>query len=308
MRRWPQFTLIVVTLLCCSGAVRASEASKVFDVHLHAIGTSDRMLLEPPPNPVTREPTPRRTAEQLRNALVAEMRKHNVVAAVVSTTDVSLLRAWRDAPGARLLAGVGFHAPADLSLNTLRTEHGAGRLDVMSEVGVAYAGLRPNDAALDAYFGLAEELDIPVGIHMGTTGGLAAYGCCPRYRMELNDPLLLEDVLIKHPKLRLYVMHAGWPFGEHMIALLAAHPQVYVDIGVICWVRPRAEFHAYLEKLVVAGYGKRIMYGSDAMIWPEAIGAGIEAVKSATFLSPEQKSDILYDNAVRFFRLSGERK
>jgi predicted TIM-barrel fold metal-dependent hydrolase len=293
----------IVAALLCARLVGAEDAPKVFDVHLHAIPSADRMLLERPPNPLTRQPTPERTEEQLRAALIAEMRRNHVVAAVVSSDDPRALRAWFEKPSARLLAGIGFDSPSSMSVDTLTKEHGAGRLDAISEVGVAYAGLAPNDPALDAYFALAEKLDVPVGIHLGTTGGLASYGCCPRYRMALNDPLLLEDVLIAHPRLRLYVMHAGWPFGEHMIALLAAHPQVYVDVGVICWVRPRAEFHAYLEKLVVAGYGKRIMFGSDAMIWPEAIGAGIEGITSAPFLSPSQKADILYNNAARFFRL-----
>jgi len=123
--------------------------------------------------------------------------------------------------------------------------------------------------------------------------------------MALSNPLLLEDVLVKHPKLRLYVMHAGWPMIDQTLGLLYAHPQVYVDIAVINWVLPRAEFHTYLRRLVESGFGKRIMYGSDQMMWPEAIGRSIEAVESANFLSAERKRDILYNNAARFLRLPG---
>lgn len=36
------------------------------------------------------------------------------------------------------------------------------------------------------------------------------------------------------------------------------------------------------------------------MSWPDAIGLAIEAVDSAPFLTPEQKRDIFYANAVRF--------
>jgi len=45
------------------------------------------------------------------------------------------------------------------------------------------------------------------------------------------------------------------------------------------------------------------MYGSDQMIWPDAVGMGIEAIESAEFLSEDQKRDILYNNAVKFLRL-----
>jgi predicted TIM-barrel fold metal-dependent hydrolase len=45
------------------------------------------------------------------------------------------------------------------------------------------------------------------------------------------------------------------------------------------------------------------MFGSDQMVWPQAIGMAVQAVESATFLTKEQKRDIFHDNAVRFFRL-----
>lgn len=61
--------------------------------------------------------------------------------------------------------------------------------------------------------------------------------------------------------------------------------------------------HAYLERLVNAGFGERIMFGSDQMYWPEAIGLAIEGVESADFLTEEQKRDIFFNNAVRFFQL-----
>ena len=62
----------------------------------------------------------------------------------------------------------------------------------------------------------------------------------------------------------------------------------------------------YLEAFVRAGLGKRLMFGSDQMRWPEKIGKGIEAVEQAPFLTEEQKRDILYHNAVRFLRLEQE--
>jgi predicted TIM-barrel fold metal-dependent hydrolase len=45
------------------------------------------------------------------------------------------------------------------------------------------------------------------------------------------------------------------------------------------------------------------MFGSDQMLWPEAISRGIEAIETARFLSVEQKRNILYNNAARFLRV-----
>ena len=36
------------------------------------------------------------------------------------------------------------------------------------------------------------------------------------------------------------------------------------------------------------------MFGSDQMVWPEAIGMAVEAINSADFLTSEQKADIFY--------------
>ena len=98
-------------------------------------------------------------------------------------------------------------------------------------------------------------------------------------------------------------MHAGWPYLQDTIALLMVYPQVYVDLGAIDWLAPRAEFHAYLAALMRAGLGKRVTFGSDHMYWPDAIGLAIEAVDSASFLTPDERRDIFSGNATRFFKL-----
>src|SRR6185295_2008117 len=95
----------------------------------------------------------------------------------------------------------------------------------------------------------------------------------------------------------------GYPRLDEMINMLYAYPQLYVDIGVIDWTRPRAEFHNYLRRLIDAGFGDRIMYGSDQMVWTDAFEPSIKNIESATFLTHKQKRDIFYNNAVRFFRL-----
>jgi predicted TIM-barrel fold metal-dependent hydrolase len=52
-----------------------------------------------------------------------------------------------------------------------------------------------------------------------------------------------------------------------------------------------------------AGLGTRILFGSDQMYWPEAIGMAVDAVEAAPFLTPAERRAIFYGNAVRFLRL-----
>jgi predicted TIM-barrel fold metal-dependent hydrolase len=89
-----------------------------------------------------------------------------------------------------------------------------------------------------------------------------------------------------------------------MIAMMYQYPQLYGDVSTITWIIPRSAFYDYLKRLIQAGLGKRLMFGSDQMRWPEMIGEGIEAIEEADFLTNEQKRDILYNNAVRFLQMS----
>ena len=119
-------------------------------------------------------------------------------------------------------------------------------------------------------------------------------------------PSQAEELLVRFPDLKLYIMHGGWPHVAELKALMYAHPNLYVDVAVLNWILPKKEFHNYLESLIDAGFGNRIMFGTDQMVWPELIGVGIEAINAADFLSLEMKEDIFYDNAAEFLSLSAE--
>jgi len=97
-------------------------------------------------------------------------------------------------------------------------------------------------------------------------------------------------------------MHAGWPFLEPMLALLHAHPNVYVDVGALQaeYMVPRLAYYRHLRGIVESGFGKRIVFGSD---FPNQVGPGIDAILAADFLNAGQKADILCNNAQRFLRL-----
>ena len=99
-------------------------------------------------------------------------------------------------------------------------------------------------------------------------------------------------------------MHAGWPYLQETKAILYMYPQVHADLAVINWIIPRQDFHDYLRALVTAGFGDRLMFGSDQMIWPESIPLAIDGIDSAEFLSDAQKRAIFHDNAARFLRFA----
>jgi len=238
--------------------------------------------------------------EELMRGTLAVMERYNVIG--VTSGPIELVRRWHESSPDRIIPAV--LSNGRVPLDSIRAWAKDGTIRVLGELSFQYAGLEFSDPVPEAHFALAEELDLPVGIHVGPGApGTAYFFGSPRYRARLSNPILLEETLLRHPKMRVYVMHAGWPMLDEMIALLFAHPQVYIDVGVISWKIPRAEFHTYLRRIVQAGFGRRVMFGSDQMIWPEALRLAIDGVESAVFLSSAQKRDILYHNAARFLRL-----
>jgi predicted TIM-barrel fold metal-dependent hydrolase len=204
---------------------------------------------------------------------------------------------WAQKAHNRFFASAGIGAPLP-DIEDLRRAYQTGRFKGMGEIGTQYSTMAPNDPRLAPYFALADEMDVPVLIH---TAGLGAG--LPGFRADLGHPLLLEEVIVRHPRLRIYLENAGYPFMDEAVALMTQYPHVHADVSTITWLIPRSAFHRYLRNLVEAGLGKQLMFGSDQMEWPEAIGLGIEAIEAAEFLTAEQKRDIFYNNAARFLKL-----
>jgi uncharacterized protein len=298
--------VLLLAGLAASLARAASSGSpappeRIIDMHVHAMAADGRWEARVG-NPVTGQPMVATDEAAHREATFAAMKRTHIVKAMVSGDYEAVLR-WKQAAPEQVIVGYSLDDPDKVDLAFLRKERAAGRLEVIGEVGAQYEGIPPNDPRMEPVYALAEELDIPLALHMHPGPPGAAYIGFPKIRPALGNPLLLEDVLVRHPKLRLYIMHTGWPYLENLIALLYANPQVYVDVAVIDWSQPRKEFHRFLRGLVDAGYGKRILFGSDQMVWPEAIEMAVAAIQSADYLTPQQRSDIFYHNAARFLRM-----
>jgi predicted TIM-barrel fold metal-dependent hydrolase len=290
----------------------------IIDMHMHAKAAAD---FGPPPRPLCLPitlhgvvapqcPEPilsPKTDEAMVGETVAILERRNIIG-VLSGYTLGKLRPFREAAPGRFIPAyqLGLGRDDTLSPEALRRHFESGDFQVLGEIVNQYAGITPGDQRMEPYWALAEELDIPVAIHLGEGYPGAPYLEDPSYRARLGSPFLLEDVLVRHSKLRVYVMHYGSPLLDEMLAVLFTHPQVYVDIGGNQWGYPRPFFYAQLQKLIDAGFGKRVMFGSDQMVWPGLIEPAIAVIEEAPFLSEEQKRDILYNNAARFLRLSEE--
>ena len=295
--------IVVLIFLCQSPIAAAQERPPIIDMHLHAIpakSVRDEVAIPG----LTRQPT----EEAVMQETLRVMERNNVVKALVSGPPEMVYK-WKAAAPDRLITSpyIMYDQPWP-KLDDLRAAYSHGKLGGLGEIGAQYLGLTLSSPEFEPYLALAEEFDVPVSVHTGSGPPGVVYTCCPKFRTALGNPILVEEALARHPKLRLYIMHAGYPFFDETVSLLTAYPQVYVDLAVIDWVLPREEFHDYLRRLVRAGFGKRLMFGSDQMVWPQTIEIGIKAIESADFLTAEQKRDIFYSNAARFLRIEEKNK
>jgi hypothetical protein len=346
MTRLTHIVLVAVFCTACasmpSSDRNAAAPLPILDMHMHARTASH---YGPPPQPMCApvermprwdqrkpmwaddSPPPCRPAmlspatdAALWQETMAMMERYNVIGVLGGSPE--LVTAWTAAAPGRFIPGLDIrfdaataemHSPIPkgasrqpLSLSIIRELHTAGGVQVLGEIANQYAGIAPDDARLEPLWALAEELEIPVGIHIGGGEPATPYTSSPAFRARLQSALTLEEVLVRHPKLRVYIMHAGYPMLDDLLALLFTHPQVYVEPSMAINVETRAAFYRFLRGIVEAGYADRVMFGSDQMLWPGLIEAAVRSIEEAPFLTSEQKRDIFYNNAARFLRLTPE--
>jgi predicted TIM-barrel fold metal-dependent hydrolase len=86
-----------------------------------------------------------------------------------------------------------------------------------------------NDPELWPFYEKACELDIPLTIHTGMS-----YVVPQPSKYTL--PILLDDILLDFPDLKIIAYHMGWPQTEELIGLAGKHKNLYLSLsGIIGW-------------------------------------------------------------------------
>jgi hypothetical protein len=301
MEIWGRAVLVAVVLLSGSFQAEAQPAppQPIIDVHRHA-------------------PWPGESDADGLALIRDEMRRHRVVSAALFVTGREDVAHYRADGRVRFLLSPMFPCPALTAerkwcfteTDGLMPDAGwlddrltAGALGGIGELVFNYAAVPPDDPAMEPYWALAAKHDVPAFVHTGRgpgpgQGPRRRPGCCLDYTAEYGDPALLRPVLARHPTLRLVLQHAGFDYVEETIALMRDFPNVYAEMSVLNSIGPRAVHDASLRRFVEAGLADRIFLGSDDQDYAPII----ERIEAASFLSPEQRRGIYYDNAARFLR------
>ncbi len=187
-------------------AQRAASAPRIIDMHMHARTAAfygpppltmcapvERMPRWDQRKPMWQDGSPPpcntpmmspMTDDDLLHQTVEIMERHNIVGVLGGSPE--LVAEWMKAAPGRFIPALDVRFEAQgpetaemfapmppgaprrvLTGDEIRRLHAAGAFRVLGEVANQYAGIAPDDERLEPLWAMAEELDIPVGIHIG---------------------------------------------------------------------------------------------------------------------------------------------
>ena len=152
-----------------------------------------------------------------------------------------------------------------------------------------YQHFYPNDRRLYPLYAVAQDRNIPVMLHTGSSVFQGA-------RIKYGDPLYLDDVAVDFPRLRLLMVHGGRGFWYDRAYFLAKmHENLFLEIAGL----PPHNLLKYFPDL--GRIAHKVIYGSD---WPGVadLAENLKALRLLP-LKPEQKDLILGGNARRILNL-----
>jgi hypothetical protein len=142
---------------------------------------------------------------------------------------------------------------------------------------------------LATIYAKAQDYGVPVMIHTGTS-------IFPAARNKYGDPMLVDDVAVDFPSLKIILAHAGRPLWmETCLFLVRRHPNVYIDVSSIPPSK-LLEYCPWLERIA-----DKAMWGTD---WPAPMVPSMkENIREfyALPISEVAKRKILRETALKVF-------
>jgi len=152
-----------------------------------------------------------------------------------------------------------------------------------------YQHFYPNEAGLYPLYERAQELEIPIMFHTGSS-------VFKHTKLKYGDPLHLDDVAVDFPDLTIIQAHGGRGFWYDAAFFLAKHHKnVYIEVSGLP-PQNLLKYFPELEKIA-----DKVVFGSD---WPGilSIRENVETIRRLPLME-ETKRKILGENALRILRL-----
>ena len=183
-------SLIFYFVLMASITVCAQEKLPIIDMHLHSNPAS---MNGPPPTAICAPPMEMpyndpannwmetfmtwvknpdcenpiwgpATDKELMEQTLEILQKYNIYA----VTSGPFIDDYIKNGGERIIPGLWFDfSKKDLTPERVRELLSSGKFKVFGEIGIQYNGVSPSDSLFEPYAKIAEDLDVPMGIHIG---------------------------------------------------------------------------------------------------------------------------------------------
>jgi uncharacterized protein len=150
-------------------------------------------------------------------------------------------------------------------------------------------GLPPADRRYYPLYAKCVELDIAVGLQVGHSAEVLP--------SEGGRPMLVDDVAIDFPTLRINLSHTCWPWIDEWCSMLWRHPNVYGDISAYF---PRSLDEKLIRFMDSSRGRDKVLFGTN--------GLGLERCKEEFLALPikdQTKQAVMRDNILRFLQLEG---
>ncbi|MET7320564.1 amidohydrolase family protein [Streptomyces sp. NPDC005549] len=154
----------------------------------------------------------------------------------------------------------------------------------------------PDDRMAYPLYEAIEELGVPALFHTGQTGIGAGVPGGGGIRLKCSNPMLVDDVAVDFPELRIILAHPSFPWQDEALAVATHKPYVYIDLSG--W-SPKY-FPPQLVRYANTLLKDKVLFGSDyPVITPDRWLADFERLD----IKSEVRPRILKDNAARLLGL-----
>jgi uncharacterized protein len=155
----------------------------------------------------------------------------------------------------------------------------------------------PNDHQFYKLYSIIEEAGLPAVFHTGQTGVGARMKGGGGIRLKYSHPMLLDDVAVDFPDLKIIMAHPAVPWQDEQLAVAVHKQNVFIDLSG--WA-PKY-FEPKLVQYAKSMLSDKVLFGSDfPLLSPDRWLAEFAELG----FDEEKTRKVLVDNALRVLGLA----
>jgi len=169
------------------------------------------------------------------------------------------------------------------------------------KLGPIYQNIHPMDERMLPVYEFCEKRNLPIMIHQGATFPQKA-------PLKFSLPILLEDVAMRFPGLKMIIAHMGHPWIAETVVLIRKQPHFFADISALHY-RP---WQFYNGLICAKEYGvlNKLLFGSDYPYTnPDATMQDLRKINQIVEgtnlpkLSPEEIENLIHSPTLKLLEL-----